>query len=695
MLGLVDGLRRIARRGPSCAGARRLLGPAREVRESRKRPLGGAQHLEAVERRHARPPLRQIDARPRQHRLAPRRAHRQPQREALLRDAAFAGLEPWKSLPLAIAQERILDHLLRKQLLGEARYEDDLERESARRGHLLDVDAAVALSGGWLRELGEPSPEDEPHLGQRHRPHRRHRGELREQRQDPRRLAQRLRRERGERIDPISPGRGLRQRREGAEERQRELAQRRQVFQLASQVLQLRLVVLDLLELPLQRAAQAGEPLLPAIAPADHRGVQQQLLPAPGSVQRARDHRRIDVGRRQRLTSRLGLRRRVSVELGVGRHPAVARRRRRRRRALDRVGHFAQGEIFGERARRQPLRGAGEQSEKGPPRRVGPQRARGEERRHAGPRERLFQQRPVLRRRAQEHRHAVEGNASLRLAPDEARDLDALAAFARRREDQHVAVERRLPAALDEEPLLHARERCLRRLGERARREAQRAREPFRVGQWCDRQHFSPQVREQLFLERRLHREVDEQRRQRQQRMVFGEQRQPEHLGAVGQPGPRQLRLVGFEQMPQIACGPSAGEPRFLKGARERPRKPRLLRHRLELPQRHRAPELVDDSRADRFHAQGRQRGHAARRQLVRSQHRREPPQCHALPPERRRHAQRRRPHGFGGRLQRGADHQSALCPARRKPVLRAQQPGLRARRCEELVHRKHPTAGV
>ena len=170
-------------------------------------------------------------------------------------------------------------------------------------------------------------------------------------------------------------------------------------------------------------------------------------------------------------------------------------------------------------------------------------------------------------------------------------------------------------------------------------------------------------------------------------------EREAEDFRAIGQPRPRQLRLVRLQQPPQIARRPRAGEPHFLQRVRKGVREPRLLRDRLEPAQRAGLAELVDDARAERLDAERRQRREPARRQRLRGDHRRQPPEREPLPAERRRDMLRRLSRQVGHGLLRGADHQRAT--TRSQPVPRVREPRLSARRCEKLLHDAEPTTGV
>jgi hypothetical protein len=258
------------------------------------------------------------------------------------------------------------------------------------------------------------------------------------------------------------------------QQRQREAAQRvrsASVRRIAARR-RLRRPLFPHRQLAREIACESVEPALPAHATADHRGVDEQLLPAPRRAQHAaRDGLR--VGILDPAEVRLGLRvthfgervgHRRLHQLFIGRDPAISVRRRGGRRAGGaRVGHFAEREVFREATRREPLGGARDEREEGAAAGVRSHRAARELRRHAGARERLVEVRVVLVRRAQQHRDAVEVHTfrgELQAAP---RDLDALATLARRRQHDDALVWRgRVRRGAAKEVRLQARARSRR-----------------------------------------------------------------------------------------------------------------------------------------------------------------------------------------------------------------------------------------
>ena len=100
------------------------------------------------------------------------------------------------------------------------------------------------------------------------------------------------------------------------------------------------------------------------------------------------------------------------------------------------------------------LRRTGQQREQSAAAGLGPGCAAREAGRNRGAGERLFEIRHVTSRRVQGNRHAVEGDAAIRLGKNPARDLDALLHLARRRNDLNRIVERALGRCLVAEQII-------------------------------------------------------------------------------------------------------------------------------------------------------------------------------------------------------------------------------------------------
>ena len=375
MLGGVDGVGGHAGRGPGGAGPSLARGAQLQRSEARQRSLTGPDQLQRVERGHPRPRLlREVEPRPGGDQPRPGGAGGEPQRQALLVHPLLrellalplqlhAGHRPGEAGADQIGEQRVLDQLLREEALGETRREDDFKGEPADRLHRTDEDAAGPPGGRRQRQLAQASRQHQPHLGEPDRSHRPQRRQLGQQREDARRLAQRPRGERAQRLQPLAPRGLLGQRQQRIEQRQREVAERLEIAPGPLRPLGAGLV------LAAQRLLAAGQLLplaghpplpagagLPRVAAADHRRVEQQLLPAPGSAAGGSVgiSRRVVVPevlarRCSRLRGRPLQSRRKQVLSRRRRHPALGLGLGLRRRALAvDVGHLAQREVLGE-----------------------------------------------------------------------------------------------------------------------------------------------------------------------------------------------------------------------------------------------------------------------------------------------------------------------------------------------------------
>src|SRR5438046_856432 len=121
------------------------------------------ERLAAGARRHARPCLLDVDARPREDDTLAGRAHGEPECESLRADPGGLRGERGdvESAAVPVEEDRILDDLPREELLGEAGDEDDVEGEAARRLGGRHEDGAVAAPRGRPGQLAEPGTEDE------------------------------------------------------------------------------------------------------------------------------------------------------------------------------------------------------------------------------------------------------------------------------------------------------------------------------------------------------------------------------------------------------------------------------------------------------------------------------------------------------------------------------------------------------
>ena len=169
----------VARRGPSeprgLLAGRALV----EFVETGQAALGGAQHLQRVEGGHPRTSLVEIDAREGEQHAAARRAGGQTQREALSGDAGLLEFEiVAEAFARGVGQNRILGELFRKDALGQAGDDHDVEIETAKVVCGGDHHRAVAPPGRGRFEPAEPLGEHLAHFIKADRPHRRHRLEL-------------------------------------------------------------------------------------------------------------------------------------------------------------------------------------------------------------------------------------------------------------------------------------------------------------------------------------------------------------------------------------------------------------------------------------------------------------------------------------------------------------------------------------
>ena len=382
-----------------------------------------------------------------------RRADREPERQPLGGRAlrfgrrARADREP---TALAVEQERVLDDLPREEVLGEPGHEHDVERQPARGARGADEHRAVAPPRRRIGDVAQARREHELHLVELDRPDRRHRLELGERRQHRRGLAQRGAGERAEAVEPLAPGRPLRQRRQarrsaaartragGRARAGRVDAPSRASSSLASTSRRRRS---SSAARPSSRRAQRS-------LAADHRRVDQQLLPAPRRAQRARDHGR---QRRDPGTTTCSSRR-VGGPLGsgggtrscsggdaggVGRARSVG------------VRHLREREVLGEAARREALGRAGEQRQQRATGRDAGGSCRARRRRRDVGALRAPPRDAPRSRAARAGEMAMRSNGTPRAASSwmRARDLDALARLARPRHERDAVVERRSAAA--------------------------------------------------------------------------------------------------------------------------------------------------------------------------------------------------------------------------------------------------------
>ena len=234
----------------------------------------------------------------------------------------------------------------------------------------------------------------------------RHRCQLGQHREHPIGLLERSGRERAESVEPLAPvGRGG-QTVELIDEREGVAGEGGEVVERSRQRRRLRLVFLAKLGEPEpQLVGESVDPTSPAIAPADHRRLDEKTLPAARRPELpVSDRGFVDACGRSsgldgsgRLIDLLG--RELRDELRVGGDPSVpARSGLRRRAAGRRVRHLPKRQVLGEAPRRQAFGCTLEQCTEGSPGRVGSHRAACEVNRNVRSGERLLEMGAVLLR---------------------------------------------------------------------------------------------------------------------------------------------------------------------------------------------------------------------------------------------------------------------------------------------------------
>ena len=195
-----------------------------------------AHHIEAVEGRHPRTCLAQLDARIRQVHALGRRAHGEVQQQALVRRALARGLQATRYLAAnSIGQQGVFTQFLRKQALRQAGDEDDAEDAAAGFFGGADEHAAVAARRRLDGDRSQPIRQHLANLAQRDRADGRHRTQFREHALHHERLTNHARHQRLEAVEPLAPRAVLGPRGELIDQRQRE----------RTQVLEIRQVALD------------------------------------------------------------------------------------------------------------------------------------------------------------------------------------------------------------------------------------------------------------------------------------------------------------------------------------------------------------------------------------------------------------------------------------------------------------------
>ncbi len=229
VLGLVDGELGAARRGPADAGAAGGLGAAGQLVEAGELALGGADHLQAVERGHARAGLVEIDARVGEVEPLARGADREAQGEAL---AAATRSSLVSSPRRARSRSRRMGSSF--TFCGNSRSATPGTKTTAN-----ESPRAASTGPTKTRPAARSSGRTTRSVRRR-----RARGAPRRDRPGPPRPSGRARRAPRARgpagaasarqsvprsLEPLAPGRARRQRRERAQDRQREAAQRGEI----------------------------------------------------------------------------------------------------------------------------------------------------------------------------------------------------------------------------------------------------------------------------------------------------------------------------------------------------------------------------------------------------------------------------------------------------------------------------------
>ena len=172
VLGVVDGVFVLARRGPIQSRLRSVRGALLKGPQLGQAPQRRAQNLQRVERRHTRAGLRHVDARVRKYQTSRRGGHGAMEQQPLLPHAlGLSGQRTSDTLPIDVEQQRILHHLAREQPFGQARQEHHVEAAAAGFVDRGNVDASVAARLRLAAQEAQPLGEHVDHFVENHRPH--------------------------------------------------------------------------------------------------------------------------------------------------------------------------------------------------------------------------------------------------------------------------------------------------------------------------------------------------------------------------------------------------------------------------------------------------------------------------------------------------------------------------------------------
>jgi hypothetical protein len=271
--------------------------------------------------------------------------------------------------------------------------------------------------------------------------------------------------------------------------------------------------------------------------------------------------------------------------------------------------------------------------------------------------------RAVLKRGPQQDRHPIERRAALRLLLKQTRDLDALATFAGRRQDDHVFFRRAGRRGGRKEPGLKAREgrRVFAHVVDErgAGRDRGRA---FVAERYRDqrRRGAIEQRLDELSFELASDGHVEKHDGLADQIAPAAAKRHFEggtkDARPVGDVHPRELVLESGQHARRVGIGELVRDDgphaKLVERAREGARKARSIGDDREAPEPP-LPEAVHDSGANRLEGQGTAGRHAARAERLRGEGAREPRQCEAVPAKRAAGLCRRHARELGGRIAR------------------------------------------
>ncbi len=148
VFGVVDGVARIGGRRPIETRRSGTGGALLEFAQGREAAFGGANHFQRIERRHARPGLRNVHARIRDDQALGRDSGGGAEQHAFTGNALVLCSKAGREFDaLFVQQKRIFEGAAREKSFREPGQEDDIETASARFLDGADEDAAVAALG--------------------------------------------------------------------------------------------------------------------------------------------------------------------------------------------------------------------------------------------------------------------------------------------------------------------------------------------------------------------------------------------------------------------------------------------------------------------------------------------------------------------------------------------------------------------